>query len=239
MRLEHDATMEAFRHRWLGVAPQDYERMTQEMAAFLALIDAPLLAVARGRVLELGCGTGRVLAQLATRTQAIGIDVAPRMLELAAQRGHTVIRATAEALPFRDGCFDTVVCAFYTMRDLDRPVVYAEAARVLRPGGVLAFSLRSYYPVYLETLWRRFLRRGRLPSSWKTLDGADGVEHNLRDVASERAELERAGLRLRELSGLRLIPFLRRWLPRVHPGGYWRGRAAALGTDLFFVAERP
>ena len=106
---------------------------------------------------------------------------------------------------------------------------------MLRPGGVLAFTLRNYYTAYLETLWREFLQHGRCPRSWQRLDGADGVERDLWDLKAEEASLESAGLHLREVSSVRFLPFLRRWL---HPG-YWRGRRTALfGTDVIFVAEK-
>jgi SAM-dependent methyltransferase len=159
------------------------------------------------------------------------------MLAAAAARGHRrLVQASAEALPFSPGRFDTVLCAFYTLRDLERSKVYTEVARVLRPGGILAFTLRSYYTAYLETLWREFLQRGRRPRSWWRLDGADGVERDLWDVKAEVAALESAGLRLQEIRSVRFLPFLRRWL---HPG-FWRGeRTAAFGTDVIFVAEKP
>ena len=227
--------------RWLGTDPNAYDRMVEEarMAAYFATIDAPLLAACQGRVLELACGTGRVLRLLASRPQVqhvVGLDIAPRMLEAAAVRGHRLlVRASAEDLPFAGDHFDTVLCAVYTLRDLERPKVYAEVHRVLRPGGVFAFTLRSYYTAYLETLWREFVRRGRRPRSWRTLDGADGIERDLRNVKAEVAALRRAGLYLREVSSVRFLPFLRR---RISPG-YWHGEIGTLfGSDVIFSAEK-
>ena len=233
---------EDLRLRWLSTDPKAYDRMVEEeqMGAYLATIDAPLLAVCQGRVLELACGTGRLLRLLADQPkvqQVVGLDIAPRMLAAAAARGHRLlVQASAEALPFSPGHFDTALCAVYTLRDLERSTVYAEVARVLRPGGVLAFTLRSYYTAYLETLWREFLRRGRRPRLWRNLDGANGVERDLKDVRAEVAALKRAGLRLREISSVRFLPFLR---GRIDPG-YWHGGIGALfGSDVIFVAEKP
>jgi SAM-dependent methyltransferase len=190
-------------------------------------------------VLELGCGTGRLLGKLVAKTdvaEAIGLDIAPRMLERAARRGHRVVQASAHQLPFEQGTMDVVVCAFYTMRDLDRPLVYDEVLRVLRPGGVFLFTLRSFYPIYLQTLWWSYLRRGRLPRDWRTLDGADGVENNLRRPEDELSALERAGFDA-VLRSLRLLPLVRRWWK--HPG-FWRGAIGArLGSDVLFFAQKP
>jgi hypothetical protein len=61
------------------------------------------------------------------------------------------------------------------------------------------------------------------------------VERDLRSVKAEVAALERAGLRLREVSGVRFIPFLRR---RVQPG-YWHGALAIFGSDVIFIVEKP
>lgn len=227
--------------RWLSTDPEAYDLMVEndQVAAYFATIDSPLLAASQGRVLELACGTGRFLRLLATRPEVqhvVGLDIAPRMLAAAAVRGHRLlVRASAEDLPFSADHFDTVLCAVYTLRDLERPKVYAEVARVLRPGGVFAFTLRSYYTAYLETLWREFVRCGRRPRSWRTLDGADGVERDLRNLKAEVAALGRAGLRLREVSSVRFLPFLRR---RITPG-YWRGEVGTFfGSDVIFLAEK-
>lgn len=122
------------------------------------------------------------------------------------------------------------------MRDMDRPRVYAEVARILRPGGRFGFTLRSFYLSWFETFWQRFLRRGRWPRRLATLDGADGVEGDVRDIRVETAALAAAGLRVVALRTVRFVPFLRR---RGSPG-YWNGAwATRLGADVVLIAERP
>ena len=97
-----------------------------------------------GRVLELGCGTGGLLAAAARAGMAIeGVDIAARWLIVARRRlkdhGLSVplAAASAEQLPWADATFDTVV-ADSLLEHLDDPArALREWARVLRPGGSL------------------------------------------------------------------------------------------------------
>jgi SAM-dependent methyltransferase len=90
------------------------------------------------RVLELGCGDGVLLAELAAReVSAIGLDMSPEELALARARGATVVQGCAQQLPFAGARFDAVVShlAFTLMDEVD--AIAAEVARVLVPGGRL------------------------------------------------------------------------------------------------------
>jgi ubiquinone/menaquinone biosynthesis C-methylase UbiE len=95
--------------------------------------------VSRGRVLDLGCGTGRNLSLFGSGVRAIGLDPCPQALRRARRRapGVPLVRALAESLPFRDGSFDTVVSglAFCSVPDVPRGL--DEVRRVLKAGGVL------------------------------------------------------------------------------------------------------
>ncbi|WP_428261166.1 class I SAM-dependent methyltransferase [Haliangium sp.] len=103
------------------------------------VIDRPQMEAARGarRVLELGCGDGRLLTQVHAPVR-IGIDVSAEMLRRARGRGLTVVRADAHALPFPDRSFDAVLAGKGVFRYLDYARAFAECARVLAPGGRLA-----------------------------------------------------------------------------------------------------
>jgi ubiquinone/menaquinone biosynthesis C-methylase UbiE len=95
-------------------------------------------------VLEVGCGTGHWLGEIHRATPATerrllaGIDPSMAMLERASAgagaRAH-LVRARAEELPWRDQAFDRIVCvnALHHFEDRDR--FFAEARRVLKPGG--------------------------------------------------------------------------------------------------------
>jgi len=107
-----------------------------------AAIDRVLLGACRGatRVLEVGVGTGRLLAQVDAPVR-IGLDVAPRMLAVARGRGLTVVCADGAAVPFAAASFDAVIAGKGALRYLAPAVALAESYRVLAPGGRLAFHL--------------------------------------------------------------------------------------------------
>jgi len=105
-------------------------------------------ALAPRRVLEVACGTGvatRALDAVLDRDATIvATDLNPAMLAQARSAGTTRAitwrEADAQALPFDDGAFDLVVCQFGVMFFPDRPTAFAEARRVLAPGGTLLFN---------------------------------------------------------------------------------------------------
>ncbi|HEY8644594.1 MAG TPA: class I SAM-dependent methyltransferase [Gaiellaceae bacterium] len=91
------------------------------------------------RVLEVGGGTGELAERMQRElgAEVSFIDISPRMVELARERGVEAQVGDVQALPFTGGIFDTVVAAWmlYHVPDIDRGLV--EIARVLRPGGAL------------------------------------------------------------------------------------------------------
>lgn len=98
-------------------------------------------------VLELGCGAGQfgaVLVRLGARL--VGIDNSGKQLEFARRRfadeglDAELVHGSAESLPFTDTRFDLVVADHGANRFADPYLWMPEVARVLRTGGVLAFS---------------------------------------------------------------------------------------------------
>ncbi len=98
-----------------------------------------LIAGAAGRTLEVGCGTGRNLPRYAPGADLVAVEPDAQTLAKARVRapGVRFVRASAEALPFRDGAFDTVVSSL-VFCSVPRPEVgLAEVKRVLADAGQL------------------------------------------------------------------------------------------------------
>jgi ubiquinone/menaquinone biosynthesis C-methylase UbiE len=98
------------------------------------------------RLVDLACGSGAFLGDLKAtfpRARLMGVDLSLAYGEQARMRtGVPVIQAAAERLPFPDASLDAVSCVylFHELPPKVRPVVTREIARVLKPGGVLAFA---------------------------------------------------------------------------------------------------
>jgi ubiquinone/menaquinone biosynthesis C-methylase UbiE len=102
-----------------------------------------VVAAARGRVLEVGVGTGLNLPLYGPGARVVGIDPNLDALRRARRRAeeagapHRLVQAGGERLPFRDGTFDSVVATlvFCSVDDPGRAV--QELRRVMAPGGEL------------------------------------------------------------------------------------------------------
>jgi SAM-dependent methyltransferase len=99
-----------------------------------------LLGSGDGLCLDLGCGTGLYLDVLAaTGRTVVGLDRSADQLRIAQGRSRHVVQGDAVALPFADCTFPTVATMWISTDVDDFAAVLAEAARVLAPGGLLAF----------------------------------------------------------------------------------------------------
>jgi SAM-dependent methyltransferase len=106
------------------------------------------------RVLDVGCGTGRLARALAERgTRVWAVDPSDAMLEQA--RAVPVpdvafARASAEELPFEDASFDGAVLR-QVVHLVDRPRAFAELARVLRRGARVVVA--TFHPDHFDAVW--------------------------------------------------------------------------------------
>ena len=136
------------------LAPLDHLH-ARGFAATVELAD--LLPVTAGaRLLDIGCGIGGPARYLAQRfgARVDGIDITPRFVEIAnrltAATGLTgrvtAIPGDGQRLPWPEASFDGALCQHVTMNVPDRPAFFAEAFRVLRPGGFLALTEHALGP---------------------------------------------------------------------------------------------
>ena len=138
-------------YQLLGSAAELYERYL--VPAVAARWAPDLIARAAPQsgesLLDIACGTGivsRLVATQLTSGRVVGVDINPEMLAVARtipRRGLPIEwhEASVLRMPFEDASFDVCVCQNGLQFFPDRPNALREVARVLRPGGRIAFSV--------------------------------------------------------------------------------------------------
>jgi len=132
----------------------------------VGVLQAQLAAPAR--FLDIGAGTGRLLARvtdLYPQARAVGADLAAGMCRIAEQnlagKRVQIVNADAESLPFASGSFDLVLSTstYQWLPSLDQ--AFAEARRVLAPGGLFCFALFGEKTLFeLRDSYRSALKGG-------------------------------------------------------------------------------
>ena len=173
------------------------------------------------RVLDVGCGTGRLVAALAERygAKVWGVDPSPGMLDVARSRvprGVGLKPGRAEELPFTDGWFERVTMML-VYHHVDAPRALTEIRRVLGADGRLAmltfdpaqirgYYLNRYFPSILEIDLARFRPEGELRAELAAHGFAEVhvVLHRQQRVLSREEALTR--VRGKHISTFQLIP---------------------------------
>jgi SAM-dependent methyltransferase len=208
---------------------------------------------APGRLLDLGCGTGRLMVALARRGfRTVGVDLSEEMLRVAGEKaaaaGVTVDRVQANLVELdalRDGAFDYAACLFSTLGMVtgarERRRAIGHVYRVLRPGGRFVLHVHNRWFNFWDPGGRRWLAADLLKSALGKMDAGDrpmpahlgiaglSLHHFTRREAVRL--LREAGFRLREVRpvGLRDDGTL--------PRPWWFGWLRAYG--YLIAAERP
>ena len=103
------------------------------------------------RLLDAGAGSGRTLDELTEYGPVAGIELNPRGVEAARERGHLDVQQGAiEAIPHPDDSFEVVTCLDVIEHTPDDVRSLSELRRVTRPGGVLVVTVPAY-----PRLWSR------------------------------------------------------------------------------------
>jgi malonyl-CoA O-methyltransferase len=169
--------------RWAGAYAPDAHNplMLLEEQAVRELLPA----AAGRRVLDLACGSGRYLKQLAPAAGlAIGLDFSRPMLARAAALRRPLVQADLAALPLAAAAFDLIVCGLAVGHLASLNGCLGEMARALAPGGVLVYS--DFHPFGALLGWKR---------SFRAADGAQyAARHHVHLYAAHQAACRAAGL---------------------------------------------
>jgi ubiquinone/menaquinone biosynthesis C-methylase UbiE len=177
-----------------------------------------LVPLARGRVLEIGIGTGLNLEHYDKRRieKVVGLDPGLEMHRLAQKRVRRagvpveLLGLSAEKIPSEAGVFDTVVVTYTLCTIADGVSALKEMRRVLKPGGTLIFCEHGLAPDASVRRWQE-----RLTPLWSKFTG--GCRLN-RDIP---AMLEEAGFRSTDMEAMYLPG------PRPLTYNYWGTAQAA------------
>jgi ubiquinone/menaquinone biosynthesis C-methylase UbiE len=149
---------------------------------------------ARGRTLEVGCGTGRNLPLYPTTVSVVALDPAFDSLLRARRRAPhlPLVQASAEALPFRDGAFETVVSGLVFCSVPDPGKGLSEVRRVLHSSGQLRMIEHvRHADGTLGGRWQDFIQ----PAWTRVSGGCHNNRHTERNVEQAGFVIEGEGRR--------------------------------------------
>ena len=153
------------------------------------------LEAAEGFVLEIGAGSGLNFPRYAAGLdRVVALDPSPPLLLLAARRRGearvpvSLLRGTAESLPFAGAAFDTVVTTWTLCSVADPLAALRETRRVLKPGGKLLFVEHGLAPTKRVAAWQHLLT-----PCWKAIAGGCHLDRRIDELISA------AGFRIESL----------------------------------------
>jgi ubiquinone/menaquinone biosynthesis C-methylase UbiE len=141
-----------------------------------------VLSPARGRVLEIGIGSGLNLPLYGSRVdEVLGLDPAARLIAMARDAAArlkipvTLIARSAESIPIENASFDTVVSTWSLCSIPDPVAALREMRRVLKPGGRLLFVEHGLAPEENIQRWQN-----RLTPVWRRIGGGCHLNRPIR-----------------------------------------------------------
>jgi len=110
--------------------------------ALKAMMDRLLPQTPDFRLLDVGCGAGNMIHHLSHYGQVKGIEIDPRPVKMAHQRGYDVDQFDAtQPMPFVDSSFDAVTALDVIEHNQDDRAILADSYRVLKPGGLVIITV--------------------------------------------------------------------------------------------------
>jgi SAM-dependent methyltransferase len=148
-----------------------------------------------GRLLDVGCGTGDLAAVFMRHGwQVSGIEPSQQAAQFAREAGVDAVNGTLADAPWEDGHFDAIVFN-HSLEHIDKPAeALADAARLLRPGGLLAVAVPNFGS------WHRRL----FGSAWFQLDLPRHLQHF--DRNSLGGLVQRSGMRPLSFEAISMRP---------------------------------
>ena len=202
-------------------------------------------------LLDVGCGVGIGPVYLAERCgcHVVGVDITPRMLERARERaerhgvtGLTAFRAAdMHALPFADHQFDAAIAESVLTFSPVKTAVINELARVVRPGGMVAFTEAIWIKLPPEDKRDFMARAGGMPEGvlshgeWQEILAASRLQGIVAEAyrVTAREESKNQYGRIQPADYLRTVPNFFRAIRQARFRRVFRTAAGSLPGDYF------
>ncbi len=207
------------------------------------------------RILDAGCGSGRMLVELARYGSVAGVELDSEAVAIARARDHFDVRAArVEELPFADATFDLITCLDVIEHTPDDRLTLAELRRVCRPGGWLLVTVPAYPALWsrhdeqnhhYRRYTRAMLRSASLAAGWQPVRATSFNSLLLAPAAAVRLGQRwlLAPSRRAQGTDLELGPSWRGGLLErlLAAEAAWlrRGRSLPFGLSLLAVLRRP
>jgi ubiquinone/menaquinone biosynthesis C-methylase UbiE len=153
-------------NRWAKA--YDHSRISQWFQYTQNLAISEMSLRKDSKVLDVGCGTGFAVLQLAaivSEGRACGIDISPKMIEQARMKVSKELSGRVEfcegdsnKIPYSDGCFDNILCTNSFHHYPDPILALREMQRVLKPSGQIVIFENAPDLSWYTWLWDRVLR---------------------------------------------------------------------------------